>query len=415
MIKVAFDNWDYYSGNLRDHWNSYNNSYPDPAISGHMHRDYFYNKNIFEIIHTKDIKKNDVFIYPIQVNYDFFYTEPSGKLVIDSTFEKIPESVIELISDHKGFLLINYQMEPEVEVEHLKKIYSVLSEYNIPSKKVIYVNGCINCDYHGKKVPGNLNLLYYSCGLRCSSEQIEQEGDVVYDPNKKIDKLFLVLNKRRKTHRSSLLYRFYENSLLDKSFFSYNDPYETNFDFDHFQYLVSSLCPDFDAKKLKDVYNLLPIILDNYYDSKSGYDPSGADLGVENLYENSLLSIVTESKFEDDIIQTTEKIFKPIRRKHPFIVLGPCQLVKNIQRLGFKTFNEFWNEEYDDIADPIMRLNAVVKECETIATWSDEKIADFNKKVQPILEYNFEHLKSLTPEVFFVPKLRAILAKNLPR
>lgn len=392
MIKIAFDRF--------IETEPVNNCHDQITT---IHKEYFLNQQYFTLVNTIELGHDDLFIYPIQVDYHFFSN-------IETIFKNIPLLVQELVRDNNGYVLINYQMEPEVTKENLRTIYSELKKYNLPSEKIIYINGCINSDYCSSKVPGNLNVLFYSCGLRGSCEQV-QEDSPVYDINTIPSKLFLVLNKRYKNHRASLLYYFYNNDLLDKSFFSFNCYEHGKISLDYFSNLIVSLFPSIDDNKVKLLHQKLPLLIDKTVPDQW----FGGDHGVENYYQDSLISIITESRLEDDIIQLTEKIFKPIRRKQPFMVVGNYKILEHFRSLGFKTFDEFWSEEYDNIPDPASRISAIVTECNKIASWSTQDILNFKKDVQPIIEYNYQHLKNLTPDVYLLPKLQEIFHKNLPK
>ena len=72
---------------------------------------------------------------------------------------------------------------------------------------------------------------------------------------------------------------------------------------------------------------------------------------ARKFYQNSLLSIVTETNWDLPHLTSTEKSFKPFRDKHPFIIVGVDGALKSMRNLGFKTFSEFWDESYDEIED----------------------------------------------------------------
>jgi hypothetical protein len=43
----------------------------------------------------------------------------------------------------------------------------------------------------------------------------------------------------------------------------------------------------------------------------------------------------------------TEKIFRPITGRRPFVVFGPIHFLNNLRGLGFRTYGECWDESYD--------------------------------------------------------------------
>lgn len=55
----------------------------------------------------------------------------------------------------------------------------------------------------------------------------------------------------------------------------------------------------------------------------------------------------------------TEKTFKPIAFQHPFIVYGTPGTLRYLHELGFETFCHLIDQSYDEISDPIQRLEAI--------------------------------------------------------
>jgi hypothetical protein len=123
------------------------------------------------------------------------------------------------------------------------------------------------------------------------------------------------------------------------------------------------------------------------------------DGAARNFYQNSLLSVVTETNFENDELTLTEKAFKPAKEKHPFIIIGVKGSLKAMRDMGFKTFSEFWDESYDEEDEPRYRLWKIMQLCIEIGTWDNEKILDFKRKVKPIVEHNFNTVFTDTAKV----------------
>ncbi len=61
--------------------------------------------------------------------------------------------------------------------------------------------------------------------------------------------------------------------------------------------------------------------------------------------------------------------------------------------MGFRTFSDFWDENYDNIPEPRQRMAAIFNVLKYIGSWNNEQIIDFRRKVKPILDHNYETLK----------------------
>jgi hypothetical protein len=121
-------------------------------------------------------------------------------------------------------------------------------------------------------------------------------------------------------------------------------------------------------------------------------------------YQNSLISIVTETNYNLPELTLTEKSFKPIKEKHPFIVVGVPGALKAMREMGFKTFSEFWDETYDETECNEVRMQQISYQTELIGKWTPEQILDFRRKVKPILDHNYNQLKIPSSE-FAVQKI----------
>jgi hypothetical protein len=125
---------------------------------------------------------------------------------------------------------------------------------------------------------------------------------------------------------------------------------------------------------------------------------AGLFSGVDPYYQTSLISVVTETNFENNDIFNTEKIFKPMVHRHPFILVGPYKTLEYLKEMGYKTFSDFWDESYDDIENPTERLLKIVAICKDIQSWDDTKRKQFFYKSMIITNHNYDLLTSQYPD-----------------
>lgn len=113
--------------------------------------------------------------------------------------------------------------------------------------------------------------------------------------------------------------------------------------------------------------------------------------GNDHLFQQAFLHVVTETVFDYPHVLITEKTFKPIVHKRPFVMLGPIGSLKNLQDLGFKTFQDFWDESYDHISDPDKRLLAVANIVTSMCDMTIDDLKSLCVSMQDVLNYNFSH------------------------
>jgi len=107
--------------------------------------------------------------------------------------------------------------------------------------------------------------------------------------------------------------------------------------------------------------------LENYFMLNNFDSSSSADYVAED-YQNTGIEIVLETLFDDDRLQLTEKVLRPIACGQPFMLAATHGSLKYLHEYGFETFSTLINEDYDNIEDPVLRLEAVVEEMKRIAS-----------------------------------------------
>lgn len=79
-------------------------------------------------------------------------------------------------------------------------------------------------------------------------------------------------------------------------------------------------------------------------------------------YNDTCFSVVLESvtSWNNCVPFLTEKIFKPIRHQHPFMVVGAPGLLKYTKSQGFETFDNLFDESYDREHDLDAKLKIII-------------------------------------------------------
>ena len=155
-------------------------------------------------------------------------------------------------------------------------------------------------------------------------------------------------------------------------------------------------------KILSTVSNPLVIDTDQPHGSLS------AEVNLDQL-TRALWHVVTETVYYPEKLHLTEKIFKPIVARQPFVLLGCAFNLRYLRSYGFKTFDSWWDESYDVVIDPVARLQAVVGIIRDISAMSDSDLESMLQGMQHVLDYNYELFYSRR----FVDTIWNELAENL--
>ena len=92
----------------------------------------------------------------------------------------------------------------------------------------------------------------------------------------------------------------------------------------------------------------------------------------------------------DQKVFLTEKIARSIVMGKPFIVFGDKAMLSELHRLGFRTFNKFWDESYDLLPTMKQRIDAALEVAVHLRNTVDLS-QGYSPEMMEILEYNRNH------------------------
>jgi len=110
-------------------------------------------------------------------------------------------------------------------------------------------------------------------------------------------------------------------------------------------------------------------------------------LNICKIYDRFFVEMVCETYYSGSSFYPTEKIWRPLLMKTPFIVHGSVDYLKNLRRLGFRTFDNWWNEEYDDYGHDL-RVGKILDLLQHLQDMSIDDLASMYVDMFPTLEHN---------------------------
>ena len=79
----------------------------------------------------------------------------------------------------------------------------------------------------------------------------------------------------------------------------------------------------------------------------------------------------------------------------PFVLVSHPNSLAQLKKLGFKTFDKWWDEHYDTIVTPTARMEAICKLTEELTNKSDSEWLEMYKDMQEVLEHNYNHMTTM--------------------
>ena len=223
---------------------------------------------------------------------------------------------------------------------------------------------------------------------------IVKEGNLIEEVGVcKRNKKFTCLNRRVMPHRLYIVSKLLSNNLLAEGYISLtqlNDYVHTN-QFTRFStspMLTHELTQNIGIEAIRAVSPLRP-------DESSDAEQNNHTLMQSKFFNDAYWNIVTET-FNHNVVRgfLTEKTFKPIANLQPFVIIGTYRSLRLLRSLGFKTFDDYIDESYDEIKDETERLKAAVNLSLNLARMSHEDHMLLMAKMKPILEHNQQLFQS---------------------
>lgn len=206
--------------------------------------------------------------------------------------------------------------------------------------------------------------------------------------NSDFDRVYITYNNQtlsKRLYRANLIIELTKRNLLPRGYCSYNN--------NKFSSIVNSMktytmIPG--SHKLNILTNLSMLSNQLVIDTNNPHGELSAAIEIEDM-QKAFVNLVTETIFYENKQHLTEKIFKPIVAKIPFLLLAGAGNLAYLRSYGFKTFGDFWDESYDDIVNSVDRFDAVLSILEDLCSKPHAELVEMKSAMSEILEYNFNH------------------------
>ena len=355
-------------------------------------------------------KRPRKYIIPIGLNESPWewaegYNVKDNTVSTDLIFSKLSAEYIKDLQIGRAFLLLDSSLEGYHEDWAFDYLHLQCARYHINPSRIMFVTGNLLLEeryriWCNKNKPkwkilciGYPHFLYevnkniWSRKFVDYSEVIGFDDHIEYK-KKNNTKLYSCTNKRPRPHRIWLYKELSKAGLVDKGVLSMSK-FDLNIKHTEGTY-------ELDNSELIDLVKDLP------------KEPYGVSLTskpttffINRFNEkhalDSWVNVVSEARYYDgeNTIFLSEKIFKAIALEQPFIIVGNRGSIKALQELGFKTFNKFFDEKYDELPYR-KRISAIVKVLKDI-----DKIKDKHKwysEMKDIFVHNNNTLNKLAKQ-----------------
>ncbi len=251
----------------------------------------------------------------------------------------------------------------------------------------------LNYDYHIKK--------FFTKSWQGNDQHLSARLQH-FDARRDIEKQFVCLSFKPRPWRIALLTRILKDELWDDGFISFGGLEQERLTKFEDSYVWRSGGPVHHFRKLpiaKESEQQIEAlaekgqILFDRFSGTIGNSKRVSDLVLDmhsDLYARSAFSLIPESEMNSFRHRITEKPFKALSNLHPIILFGNFKSLPLIKRLGFKTFDRWIDESYDEIKSPAERFRAAYREFRTFLPKARQLVLE-DGQLRDVLRHNLEN------------------------
>jgi hypothetical protein len=322
---------------------------------------------------------DDPFIYPIFVHAPEFFTNNRH-----IGLSCISEGYLDAIRRGRGLIVIFciYEGFSGMVGSFGKDDFGIIEEWRInsklPDKSIFYLSG----NLLSEKIVKERGYGYEAKGVSNFEQWNRYEGGCVkFKPNS--DKhLFLSYNRQLRSHRLLFALELLRSGLL-------------------FDGLVSLNHIDFDVEGATAGENLFfrentPLTIETVDTLKYNL---AVNITVSD-HEQTFMSVVTETLVGEGTLFLSEKIWKPIMLGHPFMVYGNKGTLEHLRKLGYRTFDKWFDESYDTVPDHRQRCTMIVNELARLKTKSVDELKVMRDEMRAVCSHNQRLFRTICGETY---------------
>ena len=322
----------------------------------------------------------------------------------------IPKQILDEVRKENCTLVFDNTLEGDrIDGRHLLfPLYGSVKKLKLPAKQVVFITNDLNSEdsHNVYSTQDKIKVISFMWNvydvkrlmkhkfLR-NIKNIDTEINFVEESKyiKNIEKIkpFLKVNRTNRPERDLFMLFIEHEDLYDK--FKISFPHFSKEDFPTHNRFKKYLKPS----NINFLLNKVPFDIDKTDETNHG--PAGygegyfnADLPFQPIhYRNTLFSIVMCAfPFVENACHLHSSTFNPIHQGHPIIQFGPYKSLERMRERGFKTFDKWWDESYDEIKDGWERFDAILKLVDKLSRKSNKELLEMYVDMKDVLQHNID-------------------------
>ena len=325
-------------------------------------------------------------------------------------FQFLKNEYLELLKNNKAYFIFDASTEgfsPIYGRPFFDVLYFNCEKYNVNPKNIIFVSSNLkdeeNIAIYAKE--NNKTTIRIFCftsfeNVVGSSANPEHktvsellESEKLHSHNCYSSKYFSSLSRFNRPHRTAATFilcqdPIYENALVSHNIFTHKIQNITKWK----QY---NMIPEYSNSDVIAWISKLPMIVD-----RTDFSMNWAlNTDFINIHRQTLFQIVNETSVDDKYNTSlfySEKTFRPVLCFQPFVIFGQPGANYHLKELGYKTYEDWFDLNFDYIKNPIERyhalLNSVKTSCNSFKHLSKSEQIAWRYKNENVLIHNYTTL-----------------------
>ena len=352
------------------------------------------------------------------------------------TIHTVQPKLIGMMQKQKAVLHIDLTWEGNPLINQYAVWHDQIKKHAIPISSVIVSTSNLkeNSTYNkwckSNNITEQMKIIAFPHNANYTKFDMKFDSELTYEIHMQYKsthniKSFLSLNNKMHSKRIALAAMLNYYNLLDNCLASFS-LFDKLPDNPLWWCIPVDQHPAYEQKNIINLKKKLPLVLDKKPWTDVLYDPTThhhpyvdhwSMIQTVSHYLQTWFHVAVETSIFDsrqkhpfastpiEFNFVTEKTFRPIKAFQPFVIFSMPGALQDLKQLGFRTFDQFWSEDYDNILDVQQRLEAVVDVIKTLCNLPSDTWLQMYKDMQPILEHN-HHVLMHTE---WIPTLEAVL------
>jgi len=320
---------------------------------------------------------------------------------VKSFFNYLNDKYLRDLRSGKAFLMLDQSLEGYQTPWLWDWFHKECQEWDVSPTRLIYVTGNMIADnvYEKWCDDNNINVrmkvipyAHFELDMGMTTWGRNKETSLNKLPNfqdnlnyklENSDKLktYACLNKRIRPHRVWFYNYLYHSGLLDKGLVSMNE-------FDKHWYSWEG--KHFEQGELDECSSVLPLLV---YETPNNVldDNIYINRFPEQVVKDTFFTVVSEAHCGDfdQTMFLSEKTFKVIGCRHPFLIMGNKDSMSMMRKIGYKTFDGFIDEGFDTLPTH-ERLKYIIESIRKVNKIEDK--IEWYKSLKETIEFNYNVL-----------------------